>query len=94
MTVLKTIVGYPRKVLIILLPITLMFIYTKHAKSRTDFRGIKEEWVEHAITKPTRLKAAKAGRKQAILKLNGEIISVIYVKEEKNYVIVTVFWGE
>ncbi len=71
-----------------------MLIYTKHAKDRADFRDIKEIWIEHAIAKPTRLKDAKAGRKQAILKLNGEVISVIYVKDDNNYVIVTVFWGE
>lgn len=71
-----------------------MFIYTRHTKSRMGFRSIKEAWVEKAVAKPTRLKDAKAGRKQAILRLNGEVISVIYVKEENNYVIITVYWGE
>lgn len=72
----------------------IMLIYTKHAKSRMNFRGIKEAWVKNATAKPTKLKNAKAGRKQAVLKVNGKVISVIYVKEENDYVIITVYWGE
>lgn len=58
------------------------------------FRFIKREWVEKAVKNPDRLIDAKLGRKQVIKRINHDKISVIYVKENDNFVIVTVFWGE
>ena len=69
-------------------------IYTDHAEGRVAKRLIKKEWIESALNKPDRLIDAKGGRKQAIKKINGEEISVIFVKENETFIVVTVFWGE
>ncbi len=70
-----------------------MIIYTKHSKARLSFRKIESKWVSDAISNPDSLVDAKSNRKQAIKKINGDKISVIYVKENSNYIIITVYWG-
>lgn len=70
-----------------------MIIYTDHAEERTARRLIKKEWVEDAIKNPDVLIDAKYRRTQAIKKINSEEISVIYSKEDSNFIVITVFWG-
>lgn len=71
-----------------------MIIYTEHAKERVAERRIKKEWIERVIRHPDKLITAKYGRKQAVKKINNDKISVIYIKENSDIVIVTVHWGE
>lgn len=70
-----------------------MIIYTDHAEERTARRFINKRWVENAIKNPDVLIDAEYGRKQVIKKMNSEEISVIYVKEDSNFIVITVFWG-
>jgi len=70
-----------------------MITYTDHAEERAARRFIKKEWVEETTRNPDNLIDAKYGRKQAIKKINSEEISVIYVKEDSNFIVITVFWG-
>ena len=56
-------------------------------------RNIRKEWVQEAIRNPGKLIDVRHGKKQAIKRVNSEEISVIYAKEEHNYIVVTVFWG-
>lgn len=70
-----------------------MIIYTNHAEERATKRFIKKEWVENTIKNPDRLIDVAYGRKQAIKKINNEEISVIYVKEDNNFIVITVFWS-
>jgi len=70
-----------------------MIIYTDHAEERTTRRFIKKEWVEDAIRNPDKLIDAGYDRKQTIKRINSEEISVIYVKEDSNFIVITVFWG-
>lgn len=72
----------------------MKIIYTNHAEERALIRGIKKEWIEEAIRNPDKLLDAEYERKQATKKINGDKISVIYIKEDNNYIIVTVYWGE
>ena len=70
-----------------------MIIYTKHARERLSFRKIESKWISDTIFNPDRLVDAKSNRKQAIKKINDDKISVICVKENSNYIIITVYWG-
>ena len=70
-----------------------MIIYTEHAEERVARRFIKKEWVEKVVKNPDELIGAKYDRKQAIKKINSEEVSVIYVKEDSNFIVITVFWG-
>lgn len=70
------------------------FIYTVHAKDRMALRKISEDEIEKAITKPDRLIDVRDGKRQAIKKVNGDKISVIYKEEEDSIVVITVYWGE
>ena len=70
-----------------------MTIYTDHAKARMEMRRIKKEWVEEAIGKPEALLGVKYGRKQAVKRIMGEEMSVIYVERGNDRVVITVFWG-
>ena len=70
-----------------------MIIYTDHAEERTIRRFIKKGWIENAIKNPDILLDVPYGRKQAIKKMNSGEISVIYVKEDSNFIVITVFWG-
>lgn len=70
-----------------------MIIYTDHAEERAARRFIKKDWVEETVKNPNKLIDAEYGRKQAIKKINSEEISVIYVKEDSNFIVITAFWG-
>lgn len=69
-------------------------IYTAHAKERIALRKIREEWIEKAIAEPDKLIDAHDGRMQAIKKVNGDKISVIYKKDKGFVVVITIYWGE
>ncbi len=70
-----------------------MIIYTNHAEERAERRFIKKEWIESAIKNPDRLIEVAYGRKQSIKKINSGEISVIYIKEDSNFIVITLFWG-
>ncbi|MBI2583924.1 MAG: DUF4258 domain-containing protein [Candidatus Aenigmarchaeota archaeon] len=72
----------------------MRIIYTDHARERLEGRIIRKEWVEETLKNPDRLIDAEYGRKQAIKRINGQEISVIYVMENDNIIVITVFWGE
>lgn len=72
----------------------MKIIYTTHAEARILERVIKREWVERAVRNPDKLIDVEYGRKQAIKKVGKDKISVIYIKEDNNYIVVTVYWGE
>ncbi len=59
----------------------MKIIYTTHADARILERLIKKEWVEEAIRNPDKLADAEYNRKQAIKKIAGNRISVVYIKE-------------
>ena len=71
-----------------------MILYTNHAKERIARRLIKKAWVQEVITKPDKVFEVKFGRKQASKKINGAEVSVIYLKEGNNFIVITVFWGQ
>ena len=71
-----------------------MIIYTDHAQERMEMRRIKKGWVEEAITNPDRVIDVKYGRKQAVKRIKGEEISVVYVEKSGHFVVITVFWGK
>ena len=68
-------------------------IYTNHAKERAIKRFIRKEWIEQIIKNPDELIDVRYERKQAIKMINNKEISVIYVKEDSNFVVITAFWG-
>jgi len=70
-----------------------MIIYTDHAEERMAGRGILKAWVEEAIREPDRVIDVSYGRKQAVKKFNREEISVVFIKEGDNWIVITVFWG-
>ena len=70
-----------------------MIIYTDHATVRATKRFIRKEWVEEAIKNPDIRIDAKYGRKQAIKKINEKEVSVIYIEQSSNFIVITVFWG-
>ena len=70
-----------------------MILYTDHAEQRMAKRGILKSWVEETIRKPDQVFAVRYGKKQAVKKINHEEISVVYVKEGDNWIVITVFWG-
>ncbi len=70
-----------------------MIIYARHARERMEARYIKKGWVEEIIRNPDKRIPARYGKKQAIKKMNGEEISVIYAEEEDHHIVITVFWG-
>ncbi|MDO8538331.1 MAG: DUF4258 domain-containing protein [archaeon] len=72
----------------------MKIIFTAHAEERLNSRLIKREWVEETIRNPDKLIEAKFGRKQAVKKIMKYIISVVYVKENEDFVVITIFWGE
>ncbi|MCX6818641.1 MAG: DUF4258 domain-containing protein [Candidatus Aenigmarchaeota archaeon] len=72
----------------------MKIIYTDHAKDRITERFIKKEWVRKALKNPDRLIDIEYGRKQAIKKINGNKISVVYVEENHDMIVITVYWGE
>lgn len=69
-------------------------IYTKHARERISIRSISEQLVLNVLRKPDKLLPAKQGRMRVIKKVDGDRISVIYVMENNNFVIITAYWGE
>ncbi|MBI4458855.1 MAG: DUF4258 domain-containing protein [Acidobacteria bacterium] len=71
-----------------------MIIYTAHAQERMEMRRIKKGWIEEAITNPDSVIDVKYGRKQAVQKIKGEEISVVYVEKGDHFVVITVFWGK
>ena len=72
----------------------MQLLYTRHAKDRIILRKIKEEWIAGAVARPDKLMDAHDGRVQAIKRINGDKISVIYKEEEGVIVVITVYWGE
>ena len=46
------------------------------------------------MARPDKLMDAHDGRMQAIKRINGDKISVIYKEEEGVIVVITVYWGE
>ena len=59
-----------------------------------EMRRIKKGWVEEAITKPESVIDVKYGRKQAVKRIKGEEMSVIYVEKGDHFVVITAFWGK
>lgn len=57
-------------------------------------RGVRRAWIEAALSDPDRLVEARAGRRQAIKKVSDDTLSVIFVREGSDTVVITVFWGE
>ncbi len=74
--------------------IAMRIIYTRHALERIAIRFIAKEWIEKALTNPDLLLNLSDDRKQAIKKINGDKISVVFIIEDNKFVIITVFWGE
>jgi len=69
----------------------MQIIYTKHALDRMQKRFIKREWIEKAIEKPGKIIETKYGRKQAIKIINSHKISVVYIEENNNPLLLRLF---
>lgn len=69
-------------------------VYTDHARDRILQRKIKKRWVEEALRNRDVTKNGKDNRNIAVKNINGEKISVVYVVENEDYVIITTYWGE
>ena len=65
-------------------------IYTKHAEEQIEERKIDKIWVEETIKFPNELKR-EDNKYYATKKLNGNILRVVYVKENYIKIITTYF---
>ena len=59
-----------------------------------EMRRIKKGWVEEAIAKPESFIDLRYGKKQAVKRIKGEEMSVIYVEKGDHFVVITVSWGK
>ena len=59
-----------------------------------EMRRIKKGWVEEAIAKPASVIDLRYGKKQAVKRIKGEEMSVIYVEKGDHFVVITAFWGK
>ena len=65
--------------------------YTSHAIVRMMERDIEQKVVEGIIDQPDYVRTALDGKKMAVKDVGDRIISVIYIEEERNIRVVTVY---
>ncbi len=68
-------------------------LYTHHARHRILVRSITEEMVEKALSNPDRRGTGYQNRSLAWKTFENGTIKVVYSKENKNYVIISVMWS-
>ncbi len=68
-----------------------MIIFSEHAKLRMHKREVSKEEVESVLESPDIQYPSFLGRKIARKTIGGREITVVYVEEERDNVIVTVY---
>jgi hypothetical protein len=66
-------------------------VLSHHAKKRLIERGIKMQDVQDTIEIPE-YTISRGDKKEAYKKINGKLLKVVYVKEDKYIKIITLIW--
>ena len=66
-------------------------IISKHAKERVEIYKLTEEMVKDALKNPDEIVEGYEGQKIAHKLLNDPILRVIYIKDNKNTKVITVY---
>ena len=66
-------------------------IISKHAKERVEIYKLTEEMVKDALKNPDEIVEGYEGQKIAHKLLNDHILRVIYIKDNKNTKVITVY---
>ena len=68
-----------------------MFVYTSHAKKRIDERGLTVAQIEETVLQPDSLLSGAKGRIVARRGFSGNILEVIYRRQEELIIVITAY---
>ena len=68
------------------------YVFSDHAKRRLLERDINEETVKFVIEKPDYTLNRFRDEIEAIKKMNGETLKVVYVEKENFIKVITLYW--
>ena len=71
-----------------------MILFSAHAESKLEQRGLKKESVIQAIHHPDYLQKTRNTRMAAFKKIGKLYLKVIFKKEYNNIIIITQHWDE
>ncbi|MDP1723056.1 MAG: DUF4258 domain-containing protein [Candidatus Gottesmanbacteria bacterium] len=69
-----------------------MIAFSDHALRKMQQRKLKKEWVLEALGEPDYSKPGHENRVIAFKKIEHLFLAVVYVKEDKNIVVITAHW--
>jgi hypothetical protein len=69
----------------------MKIVLSHHAKKRLIERGIKMQDVQDTIEIPE-YTISRGDKKEAYKKINGKLLKVVYIKEDKYIKIITLIW--
>jgi len=69
-----------------------MFVYTSHAEQRIEQRNLSVAQIEETVLQPDKVFAGFKQRMLARRDFSGNILEVIYRRQEDNIIIITAYW--
>lgn len=69
-----------------------MIEFTLHAGRKIKQRNLRKAWIREALKKPEFVIPSYGNRKIAYKKIGKLYLAVVFVKENKNLVVVTAHW--
>jgi len=67
-------------------------IYTNHSKIRIKQRNLKIQQIEKTVIKPDKILPSFKGRSLAQKNFSGQILEVVFRKQENNIIIIIAYW--